>query len=266
MLKKYILILVLFISSSFIQNQEDEINALFAQKKYQACANFLNNLSKENNYVHYNHTYKLASCYAYLNKEDSAYFNLKKIINYFNSLDGLVSINNISIDYASFKELTNTSYWDKITKHIKKKAVKDHFYNKDYGYFFDIQNSSNFINNKLAYYKTEKDTIALKKIIVEKDKIDSVNVKKVISYIENKKNKNATIDYNWSIINYTLHQSAAVEQKEKYLPLLYENTMLKKLDAYAFAMFYMRFLEQKNGMKIKNFNAIKDSVINSFNH
>ena len=51
-MKKYILILVLFISSSFIQNQEDEINALFAQKKYQECANFLNNLSKENNYVH----------------------------------------------------------------------------------------------------------------------------------------------------------------------------------------------------------------------
>jgi hypothetical protein len=241
-MKQILFICCILVFSSFIQNQEDEINALFAKKKYQECANFLNNLSKDNKYVHYNHTYKLASCYAYLNKQDSAYFNLKKIINYFNSLDGLVSINNISIDYASFKELTNTSYWDKITKQIKKKAVKDHFYNK------------------------EKDTIALKKIIVEKDKIDSVNIKKVISYIENKKNKNAAIDYNWSIINNTLHQSASLEQKEKYLPLLYENTRLKKLDAYAFTMFYMRFLEQKNGMKIKNFNAIKDSVINSFNH
>ena len=119
---------------------------------------------------------------------------------------------------------------------------------------------------KTKYYKTEKDTIAIKKTVVEKEKIDSINVKKVISYIENKKNKNETIDYHWSIINFTLHQSATLEQKEKYLPLLYENTMLKKLDAYAFAMFYMRFLEQKKGIKIKNFNAIKDSVINSFNH
>ena len=49
------------------------------------------------------------------------------------------------------------------------------------------------------------------------------------------------------------------------MPLLYENTVLKKLDAYAFAMFYMRYLEQKKGMKIKNFNVIQDSVIHSFN-
>lgn len=265
-MKQIIFICCVLVFSSFVQNQEDEINALFAKKKYQECANFLNNLSKENKYVHYNHTYKLASCYAYLNKQDSAYFNLKKIINYFNSLDGLVSITNISIDYGSFKQLTSTPYWDKITKQIKKKAAKDHFYNKEYGYFFDIQNSSNFINNKLAYYKTEKDTIAIKKTVVEKEKIDSINVKKVISYIENKKNKNERIDYHWSIINFTLHQSATLEQKEKYLPLLYENTMLKKLDVYAFTMFYMRFLEQKKGMKIKNYNAIKDSVINSFNH
>ena len=265
-MRKYILILVLFISSSFIQNQEDEINTLFAKKKYQECANFLNNLSKEKNYVHYNYTYKLASCYSYLKKYDSAYINLKKIINYFNSLDGLVSINNISIDYGSFKELTNTPYWYKITEQIKKKATQDHFYNKDYAYFFDIQNSGNLVSNKLAYYKLEKDTLAIQKTVIEKEKIDSINIKKVISYLEKKINKNETIDYNWSIINYTLHQSASLEQKEKYLSLLYENTVQKKLDAYAFSMFYMRFLEQKNGIKIKNYNAIKDSVVNSFNH
>jgi hypothetical protein len=177
-----------------------------------------------------------------------------------------VSINNISIDYGSFKELTNTSYWYKITEQIKKKATQDHFYNKDYAYFFDIQNSGNLVSNKLAYYKLEKDTLAIQKTVIEKEKIDSINIKKVISYLEKKKNKNETIDYNWSIINYTLHQSASLEQKEKYLSLLYENTVQKKLDAYAFAMFYMRFLEQKNGVKIKNYNAIKDSVLNSFNH
>jgi len=264
-LKKYILILVLFINSSFVQSQEDEMNTLFAQKKYQECANFLHNLTKENNFVHYNYTYKLASCYSYLHKNDSAYYHLNRIINYFNSLDGLVSITNISIDYESFKQLTNTAYWGKITEQIKKKASKDHFYNKDYAFFFDIQNSSNFINNKLAYHKAEKDSLAIQKILLEKEKVDSINVKKVISYIEKKKSKNARIDYNWSIINYTLHQSASLEQKEKYLPLLYENTVLKKLDAYAFAMFYMRYLEQKKGMKIKNFNVIQDSVIHSFN-
>jgi hypothetical protein len=118
----------------------------------------------------------------------------------------------------------------------------------------------------LAYYKLEKDTLAIQKTVIEKEKIDSINIKKVISYLEKKKNKNETINYNWSIINYTLHQSASLEQKEKYLSLLYENTVQKKLDAYAFAMFYMRFLEQKNGIKIKNYNAIKDSLVNSFNH
>ena len=89
-MKKYILILVLFIISSFVQSQEDEMNTLFAQKKYQECANFLNNLTKENNFVHYNYTYKLASCYSYLHKNDSAYYHLNKIINYFNSLDGFL--------------------------------------------------------------------------------------------------------------------------------------------------------------------------------
>lgn len=264
-MKQLFFLLLVFIFSSFIQKQEDVINTLFAQKKYQACANLIQENIINNDYVHYNFTYKLASCYSYLNKNDSAYYYLKNIVNYFNSLDGLVSITNIPIDYTSFKNLTNTHYWKKINQKIKQKAIKDNFQNKDFSFFYDIQISHNFLSNKLNYYKNENDTVEIRKVQMAFQLSDEKSIQKVCRYLDKHIKKNIEIKDNWITINLMIHQSKNLEIKEKYLAYFYENAKKKNLNASAYAMFYMKYLEQKNMLKNRNYNVVKDSLIESFN-